>query len=144
MRYVEVSLSNEKTSFVRRCVGGMNILRGGKIEYVPHFEVEKFHLMATISSTRGTTGNGMQLISRDFHRLAKSMDVFRNMSFQSSVGMFTEFMLVASMVSFVLCKTLITMFSIETYYSGDAFDNVGFHRDWLRRCPCSGCCRRVW
>ena len=51
--------------------------------------------------------------------------------FQSSVGMFyTEFMLVASMVSFVLCKTLITMFSIETYYSsGDAFDNVGFHQE---------------
>ena len=34
------------------------------------------------------------------------------------------------MAAFVLCKTMIAMFSIETYYTtGDAFDNVGFHQE---------------
>ena len=132
----------------------MNILqRGGKIEYVNFLTCGKGREVSFDGNNQFNkkiaTGNGMQLISRDFHRLAKSMDIFRNMSFfQSSVGMFyTEFMLVASMVSFVLCKTLITMFSIETYYSsGDAFDNVGFHQEiGLRRfIHHSGCCRRVW
>ena len=79
-----------------------------------------------------STGNGMQLLSRDFHRMAKSMDVFRCLSFfSSSVGLFfSEFMLFTSMGAYVLCKLMIALLSIETYFNqGDAFDNVGFHQE---------------
>lgn len=132
-----VSKATKKLHLSEDVYGGMNVLqRGGKIEYANFLTCGKGREVSFDGNNQFNkkiaTGNGMQLISRDFHRLAKSMDIFRCMSFfQSSVGMFyTEFMLVASMVSFVLCKTLISMFSIETYYSsGDAFDNVGFHQE---------------
>ena len=80
--------------------GGMNIvLRGGKVRYVGFKMVGKAREVsfdgANQFHAKIATGNGMQLISRDFHRLSKSFDFLRGLSFfQSSAGiMFTEYVL---------------------------------------------------
>ena len=117
--------------------GGMNvILRGGKVRYVGFKMVGKAREVsfdgANQFHAKIATGNGMQLISRDFHRLSKSFDFLRGLSFfQSSAGiMFTEFVLFASLLAFVVTKLIIVMVHVETYFkSGDAFDNIGFHEE---------------
>lgn len=132
-----VSKASRRLHLSEDVYGGMNVVqRGGKIEYVNFTTCGKGREVSFDGNNQFNkkiaTGNGMQLISRDFHRLSKSMDIFRCLSFfQSSVGLFyTEFILFTSMAAFVLCKTVIAMFSIETYYTtGDAFDNVGFHQE---------------
>ena len=132
-----VSKASKRLHLSEDVYGGMNVLqRGGSIEHVAFISCGKGREVSFDGNNQFNkkiaTGNGMQLISRDFHRLAKSMDIFRSMSFfQSSVGLFyTEFLLFASMISFVLCKTMIAMYSIETYFKeGDAFDNIGFHQE---------------
>jgi 1,3-beta-glucan synthase len=117
--------------------GGMNVvLRGGKVRYVGFKMVGKAREVsfdgANQFHAKIATGNGMQLISRDFHRLSKNFDFLRQLSFfQSSAGiMFTEFVLFASLFTFVVTKLIIVMVHVETYFkSGDAFDNIGFHEE---------------
>ena len=117
--------------------GGMNIvLRGGKVRYVGFKMVGKAREVsfdgANQFHAKIATGNGMQLISRDFHRLSKSFDFLRGLSFfQSSAGiMFTEYVLFMSLLVFVVTKLIIAMVHVEVYFkSGDAFDNIGFHEE---------------
>ena len=115
--------------------GGMNLmLRGGRVKYLGFKMVGKAREVSFDGTNQFnfkiSSGNGMQLISRDFHRLAKNLDLFRMLSFfQSSAGIFfTEWMLFASLFAFVVCKLMIAMLHVETFFSaGDAFDSVGFH-----------------
>ena len=77
------------------------------------------------------SGNGMQLISRDFHRLAKRPDFFRSLHSPIQPGIFfAEFLLFASLAAFIVCKLMIAMLHVETFFGdGDAFDSVGFHEE---------------
>ena len=117
--------------------GGMNlVLRGGRVKYLGFKMVGKAREVSFDGTNQFNfkiaSGNGMQLISRDFHRLAKHFDLFRLMSFfQSSAGLFfTEWMLFASLSAFVVCKVMIAMLHVETFFGdGDAFDSVGFHEE---------------
>ena len=132
-----VSKATRKLHLSEDVYGGMNVLqRGGIIDHVAFISCGKGREVSFDGNNQFNkkiaTGNGMQLLSRDFYRLARSMGILRCMSFfQSSVGMFyTEFLLFNSMFAFVLCKTMICMYQIETYFKqGDAFDNVGFHQE---------------
>ena len=60
---------------------------------------------------------------------APSDDLFRMMSFfQSSAGIFfTEWLLFYSLSAFVVCKLMIAMLHIESFFgAGDAFNSAGW------------------
>jgi len=132
-----VSKATKRLHLSEDVYGGMNVMqRGGKVVYVNFSTVGKGREVSFDGNNQFNrkiaTGNGMQLISRDFHRMAKYMDLWRGMSFfQSSAGIFyTEFMLFSSLGAFVVCKVVIAMLGVENYFKqGDAFDNVGFHQE---------------
>jgi len=132
-----VSKATKRLHLSEDVYGGMNVMqRGGKVVYVNFATVGKGREVSFDGNNQFNrkiaTGNGMQLISRDFHRMAKYMDIWRGMSFfQSSAGIFyTEFMLFSSLGAFVVCKVMIAMLAVENYFKvGDAFDNVGFHQE---------------
>ena len=132
-----VSKASRQLHLSEDIFGGMNlVLRGGRVKYVGFKMVGKAREVSFDGTNQFnfkiSSGNGMQLISRDFHRLGKHFDVFRMMSFfQSSAGIFfTEWMLFASLSTYVVCKLLITMLHVETFFGdGDAFDSVGFHEE---------------
>ena len=130
-----VSKASKQLHLSEDIFGGMNLmLRGGRVKYLGFKMVGKAREVSFDGTNQFnfkiSSGNGMQLISRDFHRLAKNLDLFRMLSFfQSSAGIFfTEWMLFASLFAFVVCKLMIAMLHVETFFSaGDAFDSVGFH-----------------
>ena len=130
-----VSKASKQLHLSEDIFGGVNlVLRGGRVKYLGFKMVGKAREVSFDGTNQFnfkiSSGNGMQLISRDFHRLAKNLDLFRMLSFfQSSAGIFfTEWMLFASLFAFVVCKLMIAMLHVETFFgAGDAFDSVGFH-----------------
>ena len=132
-----VSKASRQLHLSEDIFGGMNLmLRGGRVKYVGFMMVGKAREVSFDGTNQFnfkiSSGNGMQLISRDFHRLAKRLDFFRSLSFfQSSAGIFfAEFLLFASLAAFVVCKLMIAMLHVETFFGdGDAFDSVGFHEE---------------
>ena len=132
-----VSKASRQLHLSEDIFGGMNLMiRGGRVKYVGFMMVGKAREVSFDGTNQFnfkiSSGNGMQLISRDFHRLAKRLDFFRSLSFfQSSAGIFfAEFLLFASLAAFVVCKLMIAMLHVETFFGdGDAFDSVGFHEE---------------
>ena len=132
-----VSKASRQLHLSEDIFGGMNLmLRGGRVKYVGFMMVGKAREVSFDGTNQFNfkiaSGNGMQLISRDFHRLAKRLDFFRSLSFfQSSAGIFfAEFLLFASLAAFIVCKLMIAMLHVETFFGdGDAFDSVGFHEE---------------
>ncbi len=132
-----VSKASRQLHLSEDIFGGMNlVLRGGRVKYLGFKMVGKAREVSFDGTNQFnfkiSSGNGMQLISRDFHRLAKRLDLLRMLSFfQSSAGIFfTEWMLFASLFAFVVCKLMIAMLHVETFFGdGDAFDSVGFHEE---------------
>ena len=132
-----VSKASRQLHLSEDIFGGINlVLRGGRVKYLGFMMVGKAREVSFDGTNQFnfkiSSGNGMQLISRDFHRMAKRLDLFRMLSFfQSSAGIFfAEFLLFASLAAFVVCKLMIAMLHIETFFGdGDAFDSVGFHEE---------------
>ena len=132
-----VSKASRQLHLSEDIFGGINlVLRGGRVKYLGFMMVGKAREVSFDGTNQFnfkiSSGNGMQLISRDFHRMAKRLDLCRMLSFfQSSAGIFfAEFLLFASLAAFVVCKLMIAMLHIETFFSeGDAFDSVGFHEE---------------
>ena len=77
-----VSKASRQLHLSEDIFGGMNLMiRGGRVKYVGFMMVGKAREVSFDGTNQFnfkiSSGNGMQLISRDFHRLAKRLDFFR-------------------------------------------------------------------
>ena len=110
--------------------GGANvILRGGVVEYYEYIHCGKGRDI-TFAGVNGfeqkiAGGNAYQIMSRDLHRLTRSMDFFRLLSFFSSGSGFylSNAVMTWALYWFVFTQMLIAATNRETFFSeGIAFD----------------------
>ena len=111
--------------------GGFNVvLRGGTIDYTEFIHVGKGRDMSFIAvngfETKISAGGAVTSVSRDMIRLNRSFDIFRLLSFYSSMAGFyvTTLMSMWSVYLFMLCQLILCLMGLESYEQFTFADEV--------------------
>jgi hypothetical protein len=124
--------------------GGFNvILRGGTIDYAEFIHCGKGRDMGFIAvagfETKISAGAAVTAVSRDMLRLMRSFDIFRLMSFYSSMAGFyvTTLMSMWSVYLFTLCNVLLAIMDMESY------EKFEYAEDTIADVNLTNCARRA-